>query len=188
MMSSLRDRLEIAPVPVVAWRYRGHRRVALPPNATASRELFKRVMRRYIGGRAQHATLLEQFAELIEPDRPLTARFRDHIVTIVRPFYAAGALDAVEPVFICQEGRGGRPRVPCLFAEVEPAREFVRTVAPAVPLVGWRRYDLEILEDAGDRLRFSKGASLRTALESEIVENFGPAGRDRQGLFLGQAA
>jgi hypothetical protein len=170
---------------VVFWSRGDTHRMIVPSDYSEARELFKRMLSRFRGGRRFWTDCQSQLMRLSEPGCPLSVSFGNQVVGLVRVWQRGP--DAIDrPVMLCRPtGRTAEVEIPVLLPSIAHARNFARRLkAYGVSTAGWRCYEGQHQETAAEKL-FSTGlggVTVRTELEAELVAAFGPAGRARQAL------
>lgn len=172
--------------PIFFWTLGSRRRIVVSDWGQL-KVLGRRVFRRYRGGQVHWNNLQPTLHKLEVPGRPTAAVFNRHVVGYVRPWVLDGhdlAPDS-KPAMIAKASRRGFYLIsPVLVRSVEHGRELLRLLRDehgASP-EEWQCYQGELPSQPMDKLFMQGGAGLRTELEHELTQSFGPAGRARQAF------
>lgn len=155
--------------------------------------LGRRVFRRYRGGQGHWNNLQSTLHKLEIPGRPAAAVLGQHVIGYVKPWKLDEheVLADSEPAMIARASRRGFYLIsPILVPSVEHGRDLLRQLRDehgASP-AEWQCYRGEYPGQPMDKLFLSGSSGLRTQLEHELTESFGPAGRARQAFTRPDAA
>lgn len=183
------DGLQVSPLdgPVFFWVLSGHRRIVVG-DWSDLKVLGRRIFRRFRGGQGHWDNLQPTLLRLETPGRPAAAvLFGQHVLGYVRPWKLDGheILPGSEPAMIARGSRHGFHLIsPVLVPSIEHGRELLRDLRDengARP-IEWRHYRGEYPDQPMDKLFPSGSSGIRTDLEHELTETFGPAGRARQAF------
>ena len=185
-------RVSPAQTPVFFWTNGSNRRIVVSDWAQL-KVLGQRVFRRFRGGSAHWRNLQATLHKLDVPGRPSAAIFKPHVVGYVRPWaledqnFEAGS----KPAMLAKASRRGFYLIsPVLVPSVEYGRKLLRHLRDEYGEVPtkWQCYQGELPEQPMDKLFMAGSAGLRTELEHELTQSFGPAGKARQAFELPPAA
>ncbi|HEX5594140.1 MAG TPA: hypothetical protein VFX35_12435 [Solirubrobacterales bacterium] len=178
--------------PVFFWVKEDRRRIVFAEWGQL-KVLGRRVFRRYRGGQGHWNNLQTTLHKLETPGRPAAAVLGDHVLGYIKPWKLDEheLLPGSEPVLIARASRRGFYLMcPVLVPSVEQGRDLLRLLRDehgAVPHE-WQCYQGEYPDQPMDKLFLSGSSGVRTQLEHELTESFGPAGRARQALTRPDAA
>lgn len=180
--------LPISPAedPVFFWTLGPRRRIVVSDWGQL-KVLGRRVFRRYQGGQTHWNNLQATLHKLEVPGRPTAAVFNRHVVGYVRPWVLNDHDLATDPkpAMIAKASRRGFYLIsPVLVSSVEHGRELLRSLRDAhgATPAEWRCYSGELPSQPMDKLFMAGSAGLRTELEHELTQSFGPAGQARQAF------
>jgi hypothetical protein len=149
--------------------------------------LGQRVFGRFRGGKAHWRDLQATLHKLDVPGKSSAAVFKPHVVGYVRPWVLEDQdlAEDSKPAMIAKASRRGFYLIsPVLVPSVEHGRKLLRHLRHehgASP-TEWQCYRGESPSQPMDKLFMAGSAGLRTELEHELTQSFGPAGQARQAF------
>lgn len=180
--------LPVSPAedPILFWTCGSNRRIVVADWGEL-KILGRRVFRRYRGGQGHWNNLQAMLHKLEVPGMPAAAVFNGHVVGYIRPWTLNGQEIAVDskPAMIAKASRRGFYLInPVLVASIEHGRELLRRLRDqrgASP-VEWQCYHGEAPGQVVEKLFMNDSQGIRTELEHQLTQSFGPAGRARQAF------
>jgi hypothetical protein len=184
--------LPVSPAdPVFFWVLAPKRRMVVADWGQL-KVLGRRVFRRFRGGQGHWNNLQSTLLKLEAPGRPSAAVLGPHVLGYIRPWKVDGheIEPDTKPVMVARASQNGFYLMsPVVVPSIEHGRELLRTLRDdhgASP-EEWGCYFGEYPSDPMEKLFMSGSGGLRTELEHELTQSFGPEGRARQGFALPDA-